>query len=69
MSDTINRCDKCDAPLLIRSAFSNLLTHAESLRAAQRAYMANRGNEEMGREVARAAAALDEAIEAARALQ
>ena len=41
-----------------------LLAAAKALRAAQRAYMADRGNEVMGREVAKAAAHLDEAIAA-----
>lgn len=45
-----------------------LLEAAKNLRAAQRAYMADRGNNELGRRVAEAAAALDLAIEAMEAL-
>jgi hypothetical protein len=53
----------------LASDFEEVLVAAENLRAAQRAYMANRGNDELGREVARTAEALDEAIHAARAAQ
>lgn len=38
-----------------------LVSLADALRAAQRAYMADRGNEELGKAVAAAARAYDEA--------
>jgi len=41
---------------------SDLLEAAKALRAAQRAYMADRGNEALGKAVGAAAAVLDEAI-------
>lgn len=46
----------------------NLLLAAKRLRDAQRAYMADRGNNELGLAVAVAAQDLDEAIEASTAL-
>ena len=49
-----------DAPE--RQSSEDLLTTAKCLRAAQRAYMADRGNEELGKKVAIAAAHLDAAI-------
>jgi hypothetical protein len=44
---------------------NNLLCAAKNLRAAQRAYMADRGNDEKGRQVAADATALDLVIEVA----
>ena len=44
---------------------ANLLESAKALRAAQRDYMANRGNDAIGKVVAEKAAALDAAIESA----
>lgn len=46
-------------------SLESLLTAAKALRAAQRAYMAERGNEQLGRTVAEAATELDRAIERA----
>ena len=42
------------------TALEELIKLADNLRTAQRDYMANRGNEEKGRAVGRAAAAYDE---------
>jgi hypothetical protein len=44
---------------------TELLLAAKAMRAAQRAYMADRGNETLGKAVADAAADLDAAIEQA----
>ena len=43
---------------------NDLLRAAKKLRQAQRNYMADRGNQELGKAVALAATKLDEAIEA-----
>lgn len=41
-----------------------VVSRAEALRAAQRLYMADRGNEELGKAVGKAAAEVDEALAA-----
>ena len=50
------RAEKAEAEV------ARLRTAAENLRAAQRAYMADRGNERLGKAVGIAAIALDEAL-------
>ncbi len=52
-----------------RNAAWRALVAAKALRAAQVAYMANRGNDEYGKRVADAASALDAEIAAAEATQ
>ena len=47
---------------MTEQAGKELLAAAKDLRAAQRAYMADRGNNALGRAVAEAASALDVAI-------
>jgi hypothetical protein len=58
---------RADVPCETSAPPADLLEAAKTLRAAQRAYLADRGNDAKGRIVAEAAAKLDEAIAGAEA--
>jgi hypothetical protein len=63
-------CDDCSNPIenhndlvcSLRARITNLEAAARSLRAAQKNYMANRGNQEAGKAVAVAAKELDRVL-------
>jgi len=60
--DAVSSPEERDANARLIAAAPDLLAAAVALRDAQRAYMADRGNESLGRAVGEAAATLDVAI-------